>query len=77
MKEAEAERRLRAAGHDWHEAFHLLYAVRLERVAPQSRRKANRYARIEQVLREAGVEPEDVEFIAGSYGSSEWLAGGR
>ena len=77
MEEAEAYDKLRTAGADWREAWNLLYRVRLERVAPQSRRKGNSYRQVEQALRDVGIEPEEIEFQAGTYGSREWVSGKR
>ncbi len=69
MTDWEAESKLRVAGLGYMEASNLLYAVRLERVAAVSRKKTNKYVRIEEALRQAGVEPTQIEFSPGTYGS--------
>ena len=73
--EEEAWRKLKAIGIDLIEASQLLYRVRLERVAPSSRRKANSFQQAVQVFREAGIEPDEIVFRSGSYGSAEWIEG--
>ena len=76
MTYREAEAKLRTAGHEAMESHHLLYAVMLERVAPLSRRKGNRYHRVEETLRAAGVEPGVIVFDPILYGSERWIAEG-
>ena len=75
MEEEAARRKLKSIGMESHEAFQLLYRVRLERVSHSSGRKTNSYQQTVQVLREAGIEPDEVVFRAGSYGSAEWIEG--
>lgn len=51
---------LEEAGYSWKEAYQVLRSIEEERRHPTSRRKANRIVRAEQVLRDAGIDPNSL-----------------
>ena len=71
MHQYEAKKILRASGYSYLEATHLLYKIRVQRVAPRSGVKADPYLNAGQTLRELGIEPDELVFRRDSPGSPE------
>ena len=65
MERGEAYDKIIKAGYTWVDAYYMLNYLLGEHFCPSSRNKASKLRRVQEALRNSGVDPETIEFHPG------------